>query len=65
MGKMAKVEMMGTRCDAASRTFPLLASVIDTCRQRGHVPWTYLAGVIVDRRAGRAAASLPTPVAGL
>jgi transposase len=62
---IARRIMMGTRCDAGSRTFTLLASVIDTCRQRGHVPWTYLAGVIADRRAGRAAASLPTPVAGL
>jgi len=57
--------MMGTRGEAGSRTFTLLASVIDTCRQRGHVPWTYLAGVIADRRAGRTAAPLPAVVPGL
>ena len=62
---IARRIMMGTRCEAGSRTFALLASVIDTCRQRGQVPWTYLAGVIADRRAGRAAAPLPTPVPGL
>jgi transposase len=55
---IARRIMMGTRCDAGSRTFTLLASVIDTCRQRGHVPWTYLAGVIADRRAGRAARAI-------
>ena len=62
---IARRIMMGTRSEAGSRTFTLLASVIDTCRQRGQVPWTYLAGVIADRRAGRAAAPLPTPVPGL
>jgi len=50
---------MGTRCEAGSRTFTLLASVIETCRQRGHQPWHYLAGVIAERRAGRPAAALP------
>jgi transposase len=62
---IARRIMMGPRCDAGSRTFTLLASVIETCRQRGHVPWTYLAGVIADRGAGRTAASLPAPVPGL
>lgn len=62
---IARRIMMGTRCEAGSRAFTLLASVIETCRQRGHVPWTYLAGVIAERRAGRAAASLPAPVPGL
>jgi hypothetical protein len=57
--------MMGTRNEAGSRTFTLLASVIETCRQRGHRPWPYLAGVIAERRAGRPAAALPTPVGGL
>jgi hypothetical protein len=62
---IARRIMMGTRCDAGSRTFTLLASVIETCRQRGHVPWTYLAGVIADRRAGRSAAPLPVALPGL
>ena len=62
---IARRIMMGTRCDAGSRTFTLLASVIETCRKRGHVPWPYLAGVITERRAGRAAAPLPTLVPGL
>jgi transposase len=56
---IARRIMMGTRCDAGSRTFALLASVIETCRKRGHVPWPYLAGVIAERRAGRAAAPVP------
>jgi hypothetical protein len=62
---IARRIMMGTRGDAGSRTFTLLASVIDTCRKRGHVPWPYLAGVIAERRAGRVAAPLPAPVPGL
>ena len=62
---IARRIMMGTRCEAGSRTFTLLASVIDTCRQRGHMPWRYLAGVIAERRAGRAAAPLPAPMPGL
>lgn len=62
---IARRIMMGTRCDAGSRTFTLLASVIETCRQRGQVPWPYLAGVIAERRAGRAAAPLPAPMPGL
>jgi transposase len=62
---IARRIMMGTRCEAGSRAFTLLASVIDTCRQRGHVPWRYLAGVIAERRAGRAAAPLPAPMPGL
>ncbi|WP_295404556.1 IS66 family transposase [uncultured Thiocystis sp.] len=62
---IARRIMMGTRCEAGSRAFALLASVIDTCRQRGHVPWRYLAGVIAKRRAGRAAAALPDPMPGL
>jgi hypothetical protein len=38
---IARRIMMGTRCDAGLRTFTLLASVIETCRQRGHLPWTF------------------------
>ncbi len=62
---IARRIMMGTRCDAGSCTLTLLASVIETYRQRGHGPWSYLAGVIADRRAGRTAASLPVAVPGL
>lgn len=62
---IARRIMMGTRCDAGSRTFTLLASVIETCRKRGHVPWPYLASVIAERRTGRAAAPLPAPMPGL
>ncbi|WP_276570555.1 IS66 family transposase [Halochromatium salexigens] len=35
---IARRIMMGTRNEAGSRTFTLLASVIETCRQRGHPP---------------------------
>ncbi len=38
--------------------FALLASVIDTCRQRGHAPWRTLELAITDRRAGLSLASL-------
>ena len=62
---IARRIMMGTRGAVGSRTFTLLASVIETCRKRGHTPWPYLAGVIAERRAGRAAAPLPAPMAGL
>jgi transposase len=62
---IARRLMMGTRGEAGSRTFTRLASVLETCRQRGHGPWTSLAGVIAERRAGRAAAPLPTPVPSL
>jgi len=62
---IARRIMMGTRNEAGSRTLTLLASVIETCRQRGHRPWTYLASVIAERRAGRSAAPLPAPMQGL
>ncbi|MCP5125964.1 MAG: transposase [Gammaproteobacteria bacterium] len=52
----------GTRTPTGSRTFTVLASVITTCRQRGHSLWPYLRDAIADRRAGRPLASLPTPV---
>jgi hypothetical protein len=56
---IARRIMMGTRCEAGSRAFTLLASVIETCRKRGQVPWPYLVGVIAERRA---AAPLPALV---
>jgi transposase len=52
----------GTRTAVGSRAFALLASVIDTCRQRGHSPWRYLVAAITARRAGLPLS--PLPVAG-
>ncbi|MGF1614536.1 MAG: IS66 family transposase [Gammaproteobacteria bacterium] len=51
---------LGTRSEQGSRALALLASVIDTCRQRGVSPWTYLAEVIRLRRQGLDAPALPT-----
>ena len=50
---------LGTRSPQGSRALALLASVIDTCRQRGVSPWTYLADVIRLRRQGLDAPPLP------
>ena len=50
---------LGTRTEVGSRVVTLLASVIDTCRQRGHSPWRYLERAIADRRAGQPLAALP------
>lgn len=50
----------GTRSDEGTRVFALLASVIDTCRQRGVSPWRYLEQVIRERRSGKKALKLPT-----
>jgi len=47
----------GTRTKQGSRAFTLLASVIDTCRQRAILPWPFLAEVIAARRKG-----LPSPL---
>jgi len=52
----------GTRTPQGSRHFALLASVIDTCRRRGHSPWEYLQTAITRRRQGLAL--LPLPVQG-
>ena len=49
----------GTRTPVGSRVVAVLASVIDTCRQRGHSPWRYLARAIADRRAGLPLPPLP------
>ena len=43
---------LGTRTPVGLRVVPLLASVIDTCCQRGHAPWCYLERAIADRHAG-------------
>ena len=50
---------LGTRTEVGSRVVALLASVIDTCRQRGHSPWRYLERAIADRRAGQPLIALP------
>ena len=50
---------LGTRTEGGARVFALLASVIDTCRQRGHSPWRYLEHAIADRRANQPLAALP------
>lgn len=50
----------GTRTEQGSRAFTLLASVIDTCRQREILPWPYLAEVIAARRKGHPVPSLPS-----
>lgn len=52
----------GTRNPQGSRAFTLLASVIDTCRQRGVSPWPYIADVIAARRRGDNPPPLPTLV---
>lgn len=49
----------GTRSKEGSRAFTLLASVIETCRQRDVLPWPYLAEVIAARRKGKLAPTLP------
>lgn len=49
----------GTRNPVGSKTFTLLASVIETCRQRQHSPWAYLTEAITQRRAGLALPPLP------
>jgi len=52
----------GTRSPQGSRAFALLASVIDTCRQRGLSPWPYIAQVISERRKGNSVPPLPLPI---
>lgn len=52
----------GTRTQQGSRAFTLLASVIDTCRQRHIVPWPYLAEVVAARRKGLSVPPLPALV---
>jgi transposase len=51
----------GTRTMVGSRSFALLASIIDTCRKRGVSPWPYLAEVIACGRRGQEAPVLPAP----
>lgn len=53
----------GTRTEQGSRSLALLASVIETCRKRGILPWPYLAQVIAERRKGNPVPPLPTAAA--
>jgi len=53
----------GTRTAQGSRAYTLLASVIDTCRQRAILPWPYIAQVIAERRQGKQPPPIPQPVA--
>ncbi|MDH5798658.1 MAG: IS66 family transposase [Paracoccaceae bacterium] len=49
----------GTRTQQGSRSHAILASVIDTCRQRHVSPWAYIARVIAERRQNKPVPSLP------
>ena len=49
----------GTRTAQGSRVVTLLASVIETCRKRNVLPWSFLADVIARRRRGDAVPLLP------
>jgi len=60
-GVIARTIGHGTRTATGSRVFALLASVIDTCRQRGHSPGSSMEAAIADRRTGRPLAPLPQP----
>lgn len=52
----------GTRTKQGSRAYAILASVIDTCRQRAVSPWDYLAQVITERRKNNPMPALPEPI---
>ena len=49
----------GTRTPQGSRAFTVLASVIETCRQRAHLPWPYIAEGLRQRRQGNPVPLLP------
>jgi len=51
----------GTRTAQGTHAFSLLASVIETCRQRAVSPWPYLADVVRQRRKDLPAPALPLP----
>ena len=50
----------GTRSEAGTRAFALLASVIETCRKRGASSWVFIASVIAAARNGMELPSLPS-----
>jgi len=49
----------GTRNAQGSRSVAVLASVIDTCRQRNLSPWRFLTDVLRERRQGHPVPLLP------
>jgi hypothetical protein len=54
----------GTRSEAGTRAFALLASVIETCRKRAAPSWTYIASVLAAARQGLTLPPLPAIPAG-
>jgi transposase len=62
-GVMARRLSHGTRTPEGSGGLGLLASVIETCRIRGILPWPYLALVIAQRRQGHPAPPLAAAAA--
>lgn len=58
---IARLISHGTRTPEGSKTLGILASIIETCRVRGILPWPYLASVIAARRRGNDAPPLPLP----
>ena len=50
---------MGTRSEAGTRAFALLASVIETCRKRAASSWVYIASVIAAARKGLTVPAMP------
>ena len=55
---------LGTRSEAGTRAFALLASVIETCRKRSTSSWTYIASVLAAARQGLTLPSLPAMPGG-
>lgn len=50
----------GTRSEAGTRAFALLASVIETCRKRAASSWVFIASVIAAAKHGIELPSLPS-----
>ena len=61
---IARLISHGTRTPEGSRTLGILASVIETCRVRGVLPWPYLASIIAVRRRGGIVPPLPVSAVG-
>lgn len=49
----------GTRTQEGTRSFTLLASIIETCRLRGVSSWDFLTSVVTAARVGTPLPSLP------
>jgi hypothetical protein len=56
---------MGTRSEAGSRAFALLASVIETCRMRSASSWGFIGSVIAAARKGLTIPALPAIPGGV